>query len=52
MANVDEVHNLLRAVNEVTLKRMEEKEDRLRDILMAFAERLGHIEEKLGLPKG
>jgi hypothetical protein len=52
MASTDEVFSLLNAVNEVTLKRMENKEDHVTEILLVLAERLGKIEQKLGLPQG
>jgi len=52
VADTDDVFKLLGDVNAITLKRMEDKQDRLRDVVMVIAERLGGIEDKLGIPKG
>jgi hypothetical protein len=51
MANTDDVFKLLGDVNAITLRRMEDKQDRLRDVVMVIVERLGVIEDKLGFPK-
>jgi hypothetical protein len=48
MPSTDEVHGLLKAVNEVTLKRMENKEDRIVEILLAMVEELNEIKSKIG----
>jgi hypothetical protein len=66
MASVDDVHNLLNAVNTVTLKRMEEKtdainavtlkrmetrEERIESMLFETLEQLKPIQDKLGIPR-
>ena len=50
MANTDDVFKLLGDVNAITLKRMENKQDHLTGVVMVIVERLGAIEEKLGIP--
>jgi hypothetical protein len=66
LASTDDVFNLLKAVNEVTLKRMEDKADainavtlkrmedkqnRIFDAHMVIHDRLNHIEDKLGIDR-
>jgi hypothetical protein len=54
VASVDDVNNLLNAVNSVTLKRMEDKADanqrRLTEMLSAMVSEIRQVKDKLGIP--
>jgi hypothetical protein len=50
VANTDDVFKLLVDVNAITLKRMENKQDHLTNVVMVIVDRLGEVEEKLGIP--
>ena len=52
MANVDDVHNLLRAVNETTLKRMEEQQLTTQRMLDIVNREIHGIQDKLGITPG
>jgi uncharacterized protein Yka (UPF0111/DUF47 family) len=56
MATVDDVNNLVNAVNQTTLKRMEDKADKnhrqLMDGIIQLHMDIAKIQKNLGIPQG